>query len=230
MSEERGKKEANPFGAGEIVNLDAIQQPYRTLSPEHAHFCMSADMNAAAMLDKIHQGMEEENPPSFTAMLLHIVGKSLLDFPLLNGTFVSETALAFHPHVHVAVAIDSPSGLQFPVMADVNARSVSALHDDIKRLTEEAKNRRFSEEETSGATFTVVNLGMFGIAQFNAVLHSSQVAALAVGAIAYRLVMTGNRIINLPFFTATLTCDARVIDAAMAAKFLQRAQELVEEE
>ncbi len=214
--------------ADKTVALSEIRHPLIALTPENVPISMSADINASAVLDAINQWPEESRPP-VTAIFVQMAGKVLHDFPLLNGTFLSETEVRFHSQIHIAVGVNTPAGLQFPVIADVERKDLSGLHEELKQLEKQAFRGELTEENTSGATFTVVNLGMFGISQFDTALYSSQMATLGVGAISYRLVMTGNRIINLPFFTATLTCDARVIDLAMAAKFLHQLKETLEE-
>ncbi len=214
--------------ADKTVGLSEIQHPLISLTPGNLRMSMATDINASAVLDAINQWPEESRPP-VTAIFVQVAGKVLHDFPLLNGTFLSETEVRFHSNIHIAVGVNTPAGLQFPVLTDVERKDLSGLHEELKLLEEQAFRGELTEENTSGATFTVVNLGMFGVSQFETALYSSQLATLGIGAISYRLVMTGNRIINLPFFTATLTCDARVIDLAMAAKFLHQLKEALEE-
>lgn len=232
------------------VNLDEITNPLLSahpgdilvLSPEQQRvgeqliysvtripqFHVSMEMNASAILAKINQWAEETRP-SFTTFLLQGVGKTLEAFPVFNATFVADDSIKLHPHVHLAVAIDTPTGLQLPVVLDVTGQTILHIDQELKRLTHKAQNGELNLHDTEGATFTVFNLGMFGIAEFSAIINPPQLATLAAGAISYRLVMTGNRIINLPFFTLKLIADHRVIDAAMAAKFLRKLKEILEE-
>lgn len=191
-------------------------------------FHASMEINASAMLAKINQWTEETRP-SFTAFLLQGVGKVLEVFPVFNATFMADENIKLHPHVHLAVAMDSPTSLQLPVVLDVTQQTILAIDKELKRLTQKAQKGELSSHDKEGATFTVFNLGMFGVAEFSAIITPPQIAALAAGAISYRLVMTGNRIINLPFFTIKLLADHRVIDAIMAAKFLRKLKEILEE-
>ncbi len=232
------------------VNLDEIRTPLLSahagdvlvLSPEQQRvgeqliysvtripqFHVSMEMNASAILAKINQWAEETRP-SFTAFLLQGVGKALEAFPIFNATFIADNSIKLHSQAHIAVAIDTPAGLQLPVVLDVAGQTILNIDQELKRLTQKAQNGELGLHDTEGATFTVFNLGMFGIAEFSAIINPPQLATLSVGAISYRLVMTGNRIINLPFLTLKLIADHRVIDAAMAAKFLRKLKEILEE-
>lgn len=217
---------------GDIITLSSEQkhtgeQMIQSIK-QIPHFHVSMEINASAILAKINQWAEEKRP-SFTAFLIQGVGKSLQAFPLLNATFVSEDSIKLHPQIHIAVAVDMPAGLRLPVLLNVARQTILELDKELKRYTEKARNNELSLHETEGATFTISNLGMFGVSEFSAIIHPPQLAILAAGAISYRLVMTGNRIINLPFFTVKLTSDRRVIDAAMAAKFLRKLKEILEE-
>jgi pyruvate dehydrogenase E2 component (dihydrolipoamide acetyltransferase) len=191
-------------------------------------FYVAMEINASAMLAKINQWAEDTRP-SFTAFLLQGVGKTLEAFPVFNATFVEEERIKLHPQVHLAVAVDTPAGLQLPVVLDVTRQTILTIDQELKRLTQKAQKGELSPHDKEGGTVTVFNLGMFGVAEFSTIITPPQIAALAAGAIAYRLVMTGNRIINLPFFMMRLLADQRVIDAIMAAKFLRKLKEILEE-
>lgn len=217
---------------GDIITLNSKQkQPGGQMiesMTQIPQFDVSMEINASAMLAKINQWTEEERP-SFTAVLIQGVGKALQVFPLLNATFISEDNIKLHPHANIAVAVDTPIGLDLPVLLNVNQQTILGLDKELQRLSEKARKNELSSHDTEGATFTVSNLGMFGVSEFRALVQPPQLAILTVGAISYRLVMTGNRIINLPFFTVKLTADQRVIDAAMAARFLRKLKEILEE-
>lgn len=217
--------------AGDILTLTDIQQQRAQSGQElskHPYFTMSMEINASSLFADNNQWTEEKRP-SFTTLLVQQAGKILQIFPLLNGTYVTEERIKLHHHAHIAVAVDTPSGMVFPVLLDVNQQTILDLDHELKRLTEKARHDGLSPHDIEGATFTVANLGMFGVTEFRPMIYTPQLAVLAIGAISYRLVMTGNRIINLPFFTITMTCDACVIDAAMSAQFLRKLKEGLEE-
>ena len=241
MAEETGKLHIYPKKSHDDI-LSAEPGDIITLSSEQIHmrdqmvksvtevpqFHVSMEINASTILANINQWAEEKRP-SFTAFLVQGVGKALQAFPSLNATFVSNDRIKIHPQIHIAVAIDTPAGVTLPVLLDVSRQTILGLDKELRRLRKKALHEELSPHDTEGATFTIANLGIFGVSEFTTIIHPPQVAALAIGAISYRLVMTGNRIINLPFFTVTLTADYRVINTAMAAKFLRKFKEILEE-
>ena len=222
-----GHFETTTVHAGDVLTLTEEQRQSGQHAMSLPQFELAIEINASALLATINAWAEEKRP-SFTTLLMQAVGKGLDLFPLLNATFISTEQLKLHPHVNLAVAVETPERLQFPVVLDVNHQTVLTLQAELKRLTEVAR-QQLHLEETEGATFTLANLGMLGISEFRASVRPPQVAMLTAGAISYRLVMTGNRIINLPFFTFKLACDERVVDPAMAAKFLRKLKEALEE-
>lgn len=216
--------------AGDIITLSHLQNRPGTQVVQNtsASFDLSIEINASAMLAKIN-AWEEEKRPSFTVFLVQGAGKALQSFPLINATFISDDSIKLHSSVNVAVAVDSSEGQVFPVLNNVNNRPLTELQTALKTLSEQAVQAELNPEDLNEATFSMLNLGKFGIADFRAPVYAPQVASLAIGTINYRLVMTGNRIINLPFFNAKLSCDLRVIDIAMAARFLAKLKDVLEE-
>ena len=210
--------------AGDLLTLSRVRTEQFSNIPQ---FQISIEIDASAMLEKINT-WSEEHRPSFTTLLVHEVGQLLLSFPLMNATFVSDESIRLHQQVHIAVAVDTSSGTAFPVLRNVTQQPIMHLHDELKRLTEKARDTGLDPEDTENATLTLINLGKFGIAEARVNINAPQIAALTVGAITYRLVMTGNRIINVPFFRVNVACDARVVDATMPAKFLQKLEDALE--
>ena len=218
--------------AGDIITLSHLQNRLGAQavqnSPAPAPFDLSIEINASTMLAKIN-AWEEDKRPSLTVFMAQGAAKALRSFPLVNATFISEDSIKLHSPVNIAVAVDSSAGLVFPVLNDVNNRPITELEVSLKTLSAQAAQGELSPEDMNEATFSMLNLGMFGISDFRAPVYAPQVASLAIGTIGYRLVMTGNRIINLPFFNAKLSCDPRVLDAAMAARFLAKLKDVLEE-
>ncbi|PID56191.1 hypothetical protein CSB45_12500 [candidate division KSB3 bacterium] len=218
--------------AGDIITLSHLQDRPGRQSVQYAQvplpFDLSIEVNASTMLAEIN-AWQEEKRPSLTVFLAQGAAKALRAFPLLNATFVSEDSLKLHSSVNIAIAVDSAAGLVFPVLEDVNNRPIADLETSLKALSEQASRGSLSSEDMHESTFSLHNLGMFGICDFRAPIYAPQTASLAVGTIDYRLVMTGNRIINLPVFKVKLSCDPRVIDMAMAAGFLAKLKDVLEE-
>ncbi len=210
--------------AGDMVALSRVNTAQFSNIPQ---LQVSIEIDASAMLEKINSWTEEHRP-SFTTLLVHEVGQLLLSFPLMNATVVSDENVRLHSQVHLAVAVDTPSGTAFPVLRNVTQQPIMYLHDELKRLTEKARHTGLDPEDTDGATLTLMNLGKFGVAEARVSITTPQITTLTIGAITYRLVMTGNRIVNVPFFRVNVACDARVVDATMPAKFLQKLEDALE--
>lgn len=192
------------------------------------HFHLSMEINASAIFAKIN-GWAEENRPSFTTFLIQGIGKTLQTVPVLNGTLTSDGTVAIPEYTHLAIGVETPDGLQFPVLQDVMHKNIIELDGMLKQFELQAEKGALLPEEMAGATFTLVNFGVYGISECRTILPQNHVAMLTAGTISYHLVMTGNRIINLPFFMLTLTADYRVVDETLAAKFLRKLKESLEE-
>jgi pyruvate dehydrogenase E2 component (dihydrolipoamide acetyltransferase) len=136
-----------------------------------------------------------------------------------------------HQQVHIAVAVETPSGLVAPVVHDANGRSVEAIAHDLRRLIEAARAGRLSPADLDGATFTITNLGMYEIDAFTPIVNLPQCAILGVGRIVARPVVTdptSERIEVRHMLALSLTFDHRLVDGAPAARCLQRIKHLVE--
>ena len=124
--------------------------------------------------------------------------------------------------------IEQGGGLVVPTLRDCHARSIRAVSEDTRRLASKARKEGLSLEEMSGGTFTISNLGMFGIDHFEAIINPPQAAILAVGAALERPVVRSGQVVPGTTMSCTLSCDHRVIDGAMAAEFLQTLQYVLE--
>jgi pyruvate dehydrogenase E2 component (dihydrolipoamide acetyltransferase) len=147
--------------------------------------------------------------------------------PEINVSFAGDSVLR-HRRVHVGVAVAVPSGLLVPVVRDADRKSISEIAAETREKSGRARDRKLRPEEMSGGTFTVSNLGMYGIEQFTAVINPPEAAILAVGAAAEEIrprdgVPTVRSIMRI-----TLSCDHRVVDGATGAGFLQTLTALLE--
>jgi len=147
--------------------------------------------------------------------------------PVVNsewrGDFVRQ-----YKDVNVNVAVNTDRGLFIPVVREVNKKGLSDISQEIKKVAEKAKNNTLSLSDIEGGTFTVSNLGMFGIKQFAAVINPPQSAILAVGGTDKKLIMEGEKVKTISTMSFTLSCDHRVIDGAVAAQWMQEFRKIVE--
>ncbi len=171
---------------------------------------------------------EGDVKPTVNDILTRLVGVALVRHRAVNATFSGEE-IHRHPVAHVGMAVAAPNGLVVPVIRDADRRSVQEIARIRADLVGRARGGKLTREEMDGGTFTISNLGMFGVEQFVAVLNPPQVAILAVGAVKQTPVVVDGEVDIAPLMHVTLTCDHRAIDGADGAEFLRTLVALVEQ-
>ena len=151
-----------------------------------------------------------------------------MEFPRLNSV-LEGNAVRPHQQVNIGIAVDTPQGLLVPVLHQAPGKSIEEIAAESNRLVDAARRGDLGPDDLSGGTFTITNLGMFGVSRFTAIINPPEVAILAVGAIEPRVVpLAGDAVAVRPQLTLTLGADHRVVDGALAARFLKRLQEILE--
>jgi pyruvate dehydrogenase E2 component (dihydrolipoamide acetyltransferase) len=164
---------------------------------------------------------------SFTDILVKAAAMTLMNHPSVNASYMGNTMLQFgEAHVAVAVALDD--GLVTPVLRNCEQKTIPQLNTELHDLVERARNRKLKPEEYQGATFTISNLGMFGVEDFVAIINPPEGAILAVGSIVEKPVVQKGQIMIGRTMKVTLSSDHRIIDGAIAARFLQDFKKLME--
>jgi pyruvate dehydrogenase E2 component (dihydrolipoamide acetyltransferase) len=153
-------------------------------------------------------------------LLLLAVSRTLPQFPDLNATFYDDV-ISQYKNVHLGLAVDTPRGLMVPVIRRANTLSLKEMAQEAKRLAAACVDSTISTDEMNGGTFTVTNLGSFGIESFTPVLNSPQVAILGVGNINLKPVEVDGEVQFIPHLGLSLTINHQVVDGAPAARFLQ---------
>ena len=191
---------------------------------------VSADMTETLRLreQSVARLAEGDVKPTVNDLLTKLVGVALMRHRALNATFMG-SEIHRHPGAHVGMAVAAPSGLVVPVIRDVDSRSVQEIARDRADLVGRARAGKATLQDMEGGTFTISNLGMFGIEQFVAVINPPQVAILAVGAVKDTPVVVDGEIDIAPMMHVVLTCDHRAIDGADGAEFLQTLVALIEQ-
>jgi pyruvate dehydrogenase E2 component (dihydrolipoamide acetyltransferase) len=170
---------------------------------------------------------EGETKPTVNDVLTRLVAAALLRHRPVNALFV-EGKIHRHPSANVGIAVATPNGLIVPVIRDADRRSVQEIAAARADLVSRARDGKLQLADLEGGTFTISNLGMYGIEQFIAVLNAPQVAILAVGSIEDRPHAIDGQLEIAPTMTLTLTCDHRAIDGSEGAEFLRTVKALVE--
>jgi pyruvate dehydrogenase E2 component (dihydrolipoamide acetyltransferase) len=164
---------------------------------------------------------------SVNDLIVRATALALVQHPMVNARLQGEE-IAKYAQADVCVAVASDSGLVTPVVRGAEAKTVVQIAREVADLAERARSNKLTREEITGGTFTVSNLGMFGVDRFDAIINPPQVAILAVGAGKDRVVVRNGQPAVASVATLTLSCDHRVVDGATGAKFLATLKELLE--
>jgi pyruvate dehydrogenase E2 component (dihydrolipoamide acetyltransferase) len=194
----------------------------------HFYLTIEVDMKRAKELRESANLLDPELRLSYNDVILKACAAALRQHPEVNASFQGESIRYYNRvHVGVAVAVDG-GGLITPVLRDSDRKSLPEISREAKDLAARARNRKLSQEEYTGATFSVSNLGMMGIEEFSAVINPPEGAILAVGSVAEKPVVVEGRIEVGLRCRMTLSCDHRVVDGATGAKFLQTLKQILE--
>ena len=183
------------------------------------------DLTRVQQLRASMAALGPEHKVSVNDVLLKAVALALVEHPEVNAHWLGDRIRRFK-RVHLGMAVATDDGLIVPVLADAHARRMTDLSKDAKRLAGLARERKLTPDQYTGATFSVSNLGMFGIDQFTAIINPPEVAILAVGAVETKPVHEGGAWVPRDVMRVTLSCDHRAIDGAVGAKFLQTVRRL----
>ncbi len=194
-------------------------------SMAHAYHKVAVDMSEAKLIRAAFKKAEKK--VSFNDIIIMALGRALQEHPRMNA-WVEDGKITEKGSVNVGIAVAVDNGLIVPTVRDVQNMTIGEIHDESARLITKTKAGGLKKEEYSGATFTVSNLGMFGIDEFTAIVNPPQVGILAVGSMTDTPVVRDGQIVIRPMMNLVLTYDHRVIDGAPAAQFLSRVKELLE--
>lgn len=190
-----------------------------------AQFTMTAAFDASALLGYRktlkRQGAEAGlGDITLGDMVVFGVSRTILGFPDLNAHYSDREIRRFR-HAHLGVAVDTPRGVMVPTVFCADTCSLSEISSEIKRLAGQCTSGAADPQAMSGGTFTVSNLGAWGILSFTPIINPPQTAILGVGAVEYRQKMAGEELVTYPAMTLSLTIDHRAVDGAPGARFLQ---------
>jgi pyruvate dehydrogenase E2 component (dihydrolipoamide acetyltransferase) len=191
---------------------------------------MSADMSRvnalrAQLVERLAEG---QTKPTVSDILTKVAAVALMRHRAVNATFAGD-AIALHPTANVGLAVATDRGLVVPVIRSAERLTIAEIAAARADVVSRARDNKLKQEDLEGGTFTISNLGMYGVEQFVAVLNPPQAAILAVGAAHEQPVAVDGELVIRPLMTMTLTCDHRTIDGADASEFLGTVKQLLEE-
>ena len=193
----------------------------------HFYLTMSIDMdNAVAIRPKLN----EISPVkiSFNDIVLKAVSVALKQHPFVNSSWLGDKIRINH-HINIGVAVAVEDGLLVPVVRFADTKSLSQIAAEVKDLAQKAKNKKLQPADWEGSTFTISNLGMFGIEEFTAIINPPDACILAISAIQQIPVVKNGVVVPGNVMKVTLSCDHRVVDGATGSAFLQTLKSLLEE-
>ena len=193
----------------------------------HFFLTMSIDMDAAiAARTKINETAKSKI--SFNDLVLKATAVALKQHPKINSSWLGDK-IRTNYHVNIGVAVAVEDGLLVPVVRFADTKTLSQINAEVKDFAQKAKDKKLQPADWEGSTFTISNLGMFGIDQFTAIINPPDACILAVGGISQEPVVKNGQVVAGNVMKLTLSCDHRVVDGATGAAFLQTLKGLLEE-
>ena len=217
-----GRLEVAPPGATEREELSQIRRVVAQRMTESAtipQFHLTVDVDAGALLKAQRERRQSGRPVSITALLVKVLAELLERNPRFNASWKGDH-IEIYRHVNINVAVATDRGLLVPVLRDCASQTIDEIDEQLSGLVDRARKGRTRPEEFAGGTFTLSNLGMYGIREFNGLINPPQSALLAVGEIRERPFVNQGVIGIRSQMSLTLAADHRVVDGAEAAQFL----------
>jgi pyruvate dehydrogenase E2 component (dihydrolipoamide acetyltransferase) len=191
------------------------------------HYRLAADADAAALLARRAVLANAGTRVSVNDLIVRACALALVEHPAVNAQLVGDEVVRY-ADADIALAVATDNGLITPIVRSVNRKSLAEIAAESAALAERARAGKLTRDEITGGTFTVSNLGMFGLDRFDAIINPPQVAILAVGAARDSVVVRAGQPAVGKLIALTLSCDHRVVDGAVGAAFLKTLRELIE--
>ncbi len=212
-----------PLRSIRAVIAERMVQSASTTAP----VTLTAEVDATALVELRRQLIQEEPQLSYNDLFLYILARALQDHPRLNASIEGEEIKVWR-RINIGLATDTERGLLAPVVRDVDRKGLHQLAAETQALVKRAQAGQCTPDELRGGTFTLTNLGMFGIDAFTPLINLPECAILGVGRIKKQPVISGDEIVGRHMVWLSLTFDHRLVDGGPAARFLQRVGQLVE--
>jgi pyruvate dehydrogenase E2 component (dihydrolipoamide acetyltransferase) len=192
------------------------------------HYYLNIELEMDNMISFRKQFIQTQNIKiSFNDIIAKAVSLSLAKHPKVNSRWYDDKII-FNEHVHLGVAVAVDDGLIVPIVKFANSKDLPQINSEIKDFAERAKNKKLTPAEIEGSTFTISNLGMFGIESFTSIINQPNSAILSIGAIVQKPIIKNNEVVVGNTMKLTLACDHRTVDGATGSIFLKTLKEYVE--
>jgi len=236
MTRGRHARQMVPDAEGDYTDVPASNMRKRIASRlteakrDVPHFYLMRTIDAAPMLafrGRLNELLGDKGKVSVNDLIVKAVALALRRVPACNAQWAGDAIREFH-RVHVGVAVAIEDGLVTPVVRDADQKGIGSIAAEVRDLAERAKKRQLKGHEITGSTFSISNLGMMGIERFTAIINPPEAGILAIGAVVDTPVVQGGQVVPGKRMTVTMSCDHRVIDGALGAKWLAAFVELIE--
>ena len=223
-------------GSYDLIPLDGMRKTIARRMTDSfrdvPHFPLTIDVEIDALLAarvKINAMLEKDGVKvSVNDLVIKAVATALRRVPEANASYTPE-GIAMHHHADIAMAVAIDGGLITPIIRKADTKGLAQIATEAKDLASRARDRKLKPEEFQGGTFSVSNLGMMGIKSFASIINEPQGCIMSVGAGEQRPVVRNGELAIATVMTVTLTCDHRVVDGAIGARFLQAFKALIED-
>jgi pyruvate dehydrogenase E2 component (dihydrolipoamide acetyltransferase) len=192
------------------------------------HLFVSVDMTRALSLREQLVDLHAEVRPTISDLLTKVCAAALIRNPDVNASFTDE-GIRIHPSANIGLAVAVPDGLIVPVIGECERKSIAEIAAARVDLVERARAGKLKQSDLEGGTFTISNLGMYGVEHFTAVINPPQAAILAVGAVQEKPVVSEGQVVARSQMDLMLTCDHRALNGAVGADFLASVKAFLEE-
>ena len=193
------------------------------------HFYLTMEINMDKAIEARKSIIEFTGSKiSFNDMVIKAVAAGLRQHPKVNSSWLGDR-IRYNHHIHIGVAVAVDEGLLVPVLRFADSKSLSSISAEVKDLGGKAKNKQLQPSDWEGSTFTISNLGMFGIDEFTAIINPPDACILAVGGIKETVIVKNGQFVASNIMKVTLSCDHRVVDGAIGSAFLQTLKGLLED-
>ncbi|PCH68033.1 MAG: dihydrolipoamide acyltransferase [Bacteroidetes bacterium] len=221
-----GKESFDEVGLSQMRKTIARRLAESKFSAPHFYLTMEINMDQAIDARK---GINDFAPVkiSYNDLIIKAVTASLRDNPKVNSSWLGDR-IRYNHHIHIGVAIAVEDGLLVPVIKFADGKTLSQISIEVKNFAEKAKSKKLQPEEMEGNTFTISNLGMFGIEEFTAIVNPIDSCILAVGSIKQTAVVKNGNLVPGNVMKVTLSCDHRVVDGVKGSLFLQTLRDYLE--
>jgi pyruvate dehydrogenase E2 component (dihydrolipoamide acetyltransferase) len=193
------------------------------------HFFLTTEieMDRTVELRASLNGLDQENKISINDIIIKVAAAALVQHPQVNASFQDKN-IRYYERADIGVAVAIDEGLITPIVRAADRKSIGQISREVRELAGRARERKLQPDEYMGATFSVSNLGMFGIDEFTAIINPPEAAILAVGAMGAKPVVRDGAVVVRQLMRVTMSCDHRIVDGATGAKFLQTFKKMLE--